>query len=139
MFTLPVAGTALYVMDQYLHPRNLATALILFAVSRILDGKRWQAIQLAAVAFALHPLMGVFGISFCCVLTLTTFAPLRLHLQTLRARLLPHGAPPAFAFIPFGWIISPPSPIWLEALRSRRWLRIYPPRSVEPRNCQHPV
>src|ERR1700694_409663 len=34
MFPLPVAGTPLYLADQHLHPRNLATALILFAVSR---------------------------------------------------------------------------------------------------------
>ena len=43
MFTLPVAGTALYMVDQHLHPRSLATALILLAISRILDEKRWQA------------------------------------------------------------------------------------------------
>src|SRR5450631_3139989 len=36
MFTLPVAGTALTLADQYLHPRNLATAIILAAVARIL-------------------------------------------------------------------------------------------------------
>ena len=32
MFTLPVTGTALYMTDQHLHPRTLATAMILFAV-----------------------------------------------------------------------------------------------------------
>ncbi len=32
MLTLPVSGTGLYLMDQHLHPRNPATALILFAV-----------------------------------------------------------------------------------------------------------
>ncbi len=46
MFTLPVAGTALYMVDQHLHPRTLATAMILLAVWRILDGKRWQAAPL---------------------------------------------------------------------------------------------
>src|ERR1035438_7390061 len=65
MFTLPVAGTALNIADQHLHPRNLATALILLAVSRILEGKRWQAVPLLLLAFVLHPIMAALGISFC--------------------------------------------------------------------------
>ena len=88
MFTLPVAGTALYIMDQHLHPRNLATALILFTVSQILLGKRWQTVPLLLLAFLLHPLMGAMGIAFCCVLTLTLFEPLHFHLRTLRGRLI---------------------------------------------------
>jgi hypothetical protein len=28
LFTIPVTGTALYIVDQYLHPRTLATGLI---------------------------------------------------------------------------------------------------------------
>src|ERR1700689_3162187 len=43
MFTLPVAGTALNIADQHLHPRNLATALILVAVSLILETERPEA------------------------------------------------------------------------------------------------
>ena len=52
MFTLPVAGTALYMADQHLHPRTLATAMILLAVSRILDEKRWQAAPLLLWLFS---------------------------------------------------------------------------------------
>ena len=70
MFTLPVAGTALNMADQHLHPRNLATAMILLAVWRILDGKRWQAAPLLLVAFLMHPLMAAMGISFCFFLIL---------------------------------------------------------------------
>jgi hypothetical protein len=118
MLTLPVAGTALFLMDQYLQPRNLATALILFAVSRILEGKRWQAALLVGLAVLLHPLMGVFGISFCGVLTLTFSEPIRVQLRHLRTRLTPAGA------IPVG-IFDSPTPTWLEALRSRHWFRVY--------------
>jgi hypothetical protein len=125
MFTLPVAGTALFIVDQYLHPRALASAMILFAVSRILAGKRWQAIPLGALAFVFHPLMGILGISFCCVLAITTPDSLRVQLRSLGARSRPRGATPALALIPFGWIFGPPSPTWLEALRSRHWFRLY--------------
>jgi hypothetical protein len=43
--------------------------MILLAVWRILDGKRWQAVPLLLVAFLLHPMMAAMGISFCCFLT----------------------------------------------------------------------
>jgi hypothetical protein len=29
------------------------------------------------------------------------------------------------AVIPFGWMLAPPTPAWLEALGTRRWLRLY--------------
>jgi hypothetical protein len=125
MFTLPVAGTALYIADQYLHPRSIATALILFAVMRIMASKRWQSVPLLALAFALHPLMGALGISFCCVLTLTLSEPLCASLPNRRTRLGHNAATPVAAIIPFGWMAKPPSRIWLEALRSRHWFRLY--------------
>ena len=37
LLTLPVSGTALTLTDQYLHPRALATALILAAIVAVLD------------------------------------------------------------------------------------------------------
>lgn len=125
MFTLPVAGTALYIMDQHLHPRNPATALILVAVSRILAGKRWQAAPLLGLAFVLHPMMGALGISFCCFLALTLSEPLCLWIGALRARLHPRRAAPVAAIVPFAWVFGPPSKPWLEALHSRHWFRLY--------------
>ncbi|MGA3082283.1 MAG: hypothetical protein ABSD44_13085 [Terracidiphilus sp.] len=124
MFTLPVAGTALYIVDQYLHPRAMATALILFGVTRILAGKRWQAVPLLILAVVMHPLMGAMGASFCCVLTLTT-SQLHTQLRTPRTRVAPREMTSVLAFVPFGWIFDPPSPTWLEALHSRHWFRVY--------------
>jgi hypothetical protein len=123
MFTLPVAGTALYLVDQYLHPRALATALILFGVARILAGKRWQAAPLLALAFVLHPLMGAFGVSFCCVLALVEDPQVQRYF--LRKRPARAAAVPAALLLPFGWLFGPPSPIWLEAVHSRHWFRLY--------------
>ena len=123
MFTLPVAGTALYIFDQHLHPRGPATALILFAVSRILARKQWHAVPLVIVAFVLHPLMGALGISFCCVLTV--FEPLQIGLRSLQRIPVAEEVTTAVALIPFGWIFDPPSKTWLEALQSRHWFRLY--------------
>lgn len=125
MFTLPVAGTALYLMDQHLHPRNLATALILLGISQILAGKLWRAVPLAMLAFVIHPLMGTLGISFSCLLALTFSEPFQVELRSLRTRLIPERAAPAAAVIPFIWIFGPPSQTWLEALRTRHWIRLY--------------
>ena len=86
MFTLPVAGTALNMADQHLHPRNLATAMILLAVWRILDGKRWQAVPLLLVAFLMHPLMAAMGISFCFFLFLALLDSLQLRMRCVTER-----------------------------------------------------
>lgn len=125
MFTLPVAGTALYLMDQNLHPRNPATALILLGISRVLAGKHWQAALWTILAFLLHPLMGIMGIFFCCVLALTSSESLLGKLRSLRTGLAKSSAVPVAAFIPFGWIFNSPSQPWLEAMRTRHLYFLY--------------
>ena len=75
MLTLPVAGTAIYIADQHLHPRNVASALVLLAVSRILRDRFWQAVPLLLVAFVMHPIMAALGISFCFFLTIAILEP----------------------------------------------------------------
>jgi len=124
MFTLPVAGTGLYIVDQYLHPRTLATGLILFGISRIMAGRSWQSVPLLLLACLLHPIMGAFGISFCCVLVLTLFQPLHARVHEMRTRTLTGVATPVIALIPFAWLFSPPSRCWLEATQSRHWFRL---------------
>ncbi len=64
LLTIPVAGTALYLMDQYLNPRNLAAFAAVFAVARILERKYLRALAWIVLAAAVHPLMWVFPFSF---------------------------------------------------------------------------
>jgi len=113
MFTLPVAGTALYIADQHLHPRNLATALILIAISRILDGKRWHAVPLLILAFVLHPIMAAMGFSCCFFFTLAFWQPTPPWLSTVRNSLA--------AAVPMGWIFEAPTPSWRHALNTRTY------------------
>ncbi len=68
LLTIPVAGTALYIMDQYLNPRNLAAFASVFAVVRTLEKKYWSAFLWLAFAGSVHPLMWVFPFSFCVLL-----------------------------------------------------------------------
>jgi len=87
LLTLPLAGTALYILDQFLNPRNLAAFSVLFAVAE-----------------ALHRFMASFGILFCVWLIL---------LDQVRPRFLgfaaalPFGitfAPPPAAYHRVAWL-----------------------------------
>ncbi|MGC1435946.1 MAG: hypothetical protein WA847_08645 [Terriglobales bacterium] len=68
LLTLPVAGTALYIMDQYVNPRNLVACAAIFAIVRVIDKKYLQAALFLVLVAALHPLMSVFAFSYCVVL-----------------------------------------------------------------------
>ncbi len=117
LFTLPVAGTALYLVDQHLHPRNVATALILIAVGRVLAGRRWQAAVLLLAAFAIHPIMAAMGISFCVFLALSLSDAVQRRLASAPGSLA--------AFVPLGWVFEPPTPIWRRALATRRYYFLF--------------
>jgi hypothetical protein len=117
MMTLPVAGTALYLADQHLHARNIATALVLLAVSRILREKRSQAVPLLLLAFVLHPIMAALGISFCFFLTMAMLEPVHVWLRSLRNSLV--------AAVPLGWIFESPTPVWHRALETRTCYFLY--------------
>ena len=117
MFSLPVSGTALYLADQHLHPRTLATAVILLAVWRVLDKKFLQAVALLVAACAMHPLMAVMGISFCAFLCVTT-------MDSLRGRLhLGRGA--VAMVVPLGWVFEPAQPGWRQALDTRTYYYLF--------------
>lgn len=103
LLTLPVAGTALYLMDQYLNPRNLAAFAAVFAVTRVLEKKYSRAAMWILFAAAVHPLMASFAVAFCAVLVL---------LERLRK-----PAPAAAAALPFANFFAPPSPAYREAMR----------------------
>lgn len=117
MFTLPVAGTALNIADQHLHPRNLATALILMAVAWILEGKRWRAVPLLVLAFLLHPIMAALGTSFCGFLILALMEPFPFRWRTARGSMA--------AAVPLGWVFTPATSSWREALASRSYYSVY--------------
>ena len=70
VLTIPVAGTALYIMDQYLNPRNLAAFAVIFAVARILEKKYVRAALWLVFAGIVHPLMAAFAFSFCGLLVI---------------------------------------------------------------------
>jgi hypothetical protein len=67
---LPVAGTALVLMDPYVTARSFSTPLSLFAVAACLDRAWPRTILLLVCAVLFHPLMGACAAAFVIVLAL---------------------------------------------------------------------
>ncbi len=66
--SVPVAGTALAIMDPYLTARSLSTPATLFAIACYLSNRpRWALVWLAVTA-ALHPQMAAYGLLFLGVM-----------------------------------------------------------------------
>ncbi len=106
LLTLPIAGTWLYILDQFLNPRNLAAFAALFAVAEVLHRKYGRAVLWLAFAAVMHPFMSSFAILFCAWIVL---------LDRYRPRVL------GFAVaLPFGITFDPPPAAYHEvALRQR--------------------
>ena len=98
LLTLPVAGTALYILDQYTNPRNLAAFAAIFAVTSTLKQKYVATLLWLAFAAAMHPLMSVFAFSFCVLLIWMKTRWMK-NLNTAVAALL----------LSFGFSFQPPS------------------------------
>lgn len=73
LLTIPVAGTALYIMDEYLTTRSLSTPAVLFIVVNTVERKFLRAILWAAFTACIHPLMVVFGASYALIFWLLEF------------------------------------------------------------------
>lgn len=113
LLTLPVSGTALSLTDPHLHPRALATALILAAIVAVLDGRRVLAGALLLGAFPLHLNMSPFGASYCLFLMWKPQAA--EHRRTATAAML---------VMPLGWIFEPASDAWRQAAATRSFYNL---------------
>ncbi len=68
LLTIPVAGTALYIMDQYLNTRSFSTAAVVWIVLATAQRKYLQASFWIVLTVVLHPLMAGFGTAFALLL-----------------------------------------------------------------------
>ncbi len=110
LLTIPVAGTALYIMDQYLNPRDMSTAAIVLLLAEAMR-RRFvlSAIGMVLVA-AIHPLMSVFGIALL-VLLFIEFQRMSVSVS----RVAPATVTTALLLFPWD-LFSPPSPIYRDLL-----------------------
>jgi hypothetical protein len=105
LLTIPVSGTGIALVDQYLHPRAMATAAILWAIAYCLE-KRWgTAAALLAGAASLHVIMAAFGVSCCLFLALPSAKIRRIDAMAVT--------------LPLGWVFDPGSAAWKRAAATR--------------------
>ena len=107
LFTLPVAGTALYIIDQYLNPRNLTAFAGIFSVAAVLERKYVQAGLCLLFAGAIHPLMPAFAVLYCLLL---------VWMRSLRVDAL--GFASAF---PLSFLFQPTSPAYHQVAASHTY------------------
>jgi hypothetical protein len=62
--SVPVAGTALVIMDPYLTARSLSTPATIFAIACWVSNRRMQAGAWLILTVLVHPQMGVYGAVF---------------------------------------------------------------------------
>lgn len=94
LLTIPVAGTAIYIMDPYLDPRSIALFCATFAIEATFRKRYIAAAIWTIFAAAVHPLMSVFGLSLIlAIVWLRDFGgfPLVVRVATTGACLLPIG------------------------------------------------
>jgi hypothetical protein len=102
LLTLPVTGTALFLVDQHLAPRTLASAFLLFATVAVLNGQP-RALLWVVLAGLFHPTITAYGIVHLVVLALP-----------------PIGARPAM-FLSGLPMSERANPIWREMMSHRHF------------------
>ncbi len=132
LLTIPISGTGLSLVDQYLYPRTLATVAILAAVAATLERRLWTACVLLTVAAAIHVIMASFGISLCL------FLAWEFSWKPEWSRNLARGAALPAVALPLGWLWDTSSPAWRLAASTRtfyfllhwqwfEWLGVFAP------------
>jgi len=127
LLTLPVAGTALYIMDQYINPRNLVAFAAIFAITKTLEKKYIQASLFFVFGATVHPLMSAFALSYCVLLVCIKEFDRRLASVA--------------CLLPLGFSLAPPSPAYHQVAASHsfhyllrwhwyEWLGVLAPMAI---------
>jgi hypothetical protein len=115
-FTLPIAGTALSLMDPYVTARSFSTPLGLFALVAAIDRRWWRMSALLLLAAVLHPLMTIYAAGMVLLFLLA-------DIGVPRAALLLSGHALALAAILFFCTLHQPvSAAYREAILSRSYI-----------------
>jgi hypothetical protein len=71
MLSVPIAGTALVIMDPYVTARSLSTPAIIFTIACYVSNRPLQAVAWLILTALVHPQMSVYAIAFLVCLWLT--------------------------------------------------------------------
>jgi len=118
LLTLPVAGTALLVMDQYLTTRSFSTPGVMFMVVCAVQKKYLRAALWAVFTALIHPLMVVFGLAYLF------FAYVFIRRVQGFAGLSRSAYGGRMALLPIGLLFQPASETYWKALNTRSYFFI---------------
>lgn len=121
LFTIPVAGTALYIVDEYLHPRTLATFAILFALLGAFPGESPEEPVDRRRLRPRHYLWMIFWLGAAALIHIQMAFYGALLLAFLLIKMPRRGAEavaPA-ALLPLHTLWEPASAAWQKAARTR--------------------
>jgi hypothetical protein len=108
VLTVPVAGTALVIMDPYVTARSLSTPAMLFAIAAFALSNVKRGLVWLLVTALLHFQMGFYGAAFLGCLWMTSLSP---GLATL-------------ALIPWSFEFGPAHGVYREVLASRSYFSV---------------
>ena len=108
LLTLPVAGTSLYIFDEYLNPRSFSAFALLFAIDAILERKYWRVAAWLSITAVVQPFMTMFGIAFILIL-------LALNKRSVSV------SPAASAAALSGFSLRAPSAAYWQSLQDHRY------------------
>lgn len=131
LLTIPVAGTALYIMDQYVTTRSFSTPAVLFIIVNAAQRNWGRAAVWTIFTGLIHPLMVVFGVAFATIFAFIDRQPSGEPRQSSVA---------AAVLFPFG-LFPPVTDAYRQVLSSRpyffllrwhwyEWLGIFAPLAL---------
>jgi len=109
-----VAGTALYIKDEYLTPRAFALIASIFMIIFALKRNYWPILPLTAFAAVIHPMMFIYGISFVAVIVFVRW--LRNSPASTKT-----ASAAAAVLLPFGFSFKYPSQTYIQVIHIRRY------------------
>ncbi|MCL5005359.1 MAG: hypothetical protein M1404_02400 [Acidobacteria bacterium] len=120
LLTIPVAGTALYLVDEYLHPRALATFAVLFALLAAFPGETPEEPVDRSRLHLPHFLWMLFWLAFATLFQIQMAFYGALLLAILLVK-MPRRAESlmAAAILPLRSLWEPASAAWRKAARTR--------------------
>lgn len=113
VLAVPVAGTALVIMDPYLTARSISTPTTLFAISAFLSQRYRRAFTWLVFTALVHPQMSVYCAAFFGLLSLTRVRVRRPEPVAV------YGLAPAI--LPKGFVLGPAQGAYREALLMRTY------------------
>jgi hypothetical protein len=112
--SVPIAGTALVIMDPYVTARSLSTPATIFTIACYVSNRPVQTLAWLILTALVHPQMSVYAAAFLGCLWLTRHFRLRADLVATRGLTLLSG-------LPFLFELQPARGAAREALLSRAY------------------